>query len=187
MKYMNWCKETKVVNLNPLDAVFRGGLYHLPTSSITDFGLVLPFKDGFKVAVDVIDDSGNPLSTKYILDLVGKTVYDKSNCSKSQVIDKLGEPDFEWTLDTPKTRFDEWVNNFGWVTNIQNKFQSEVLDVDSKRRYLYSTIVDPLRAESSDEALQGNIVIASELDKQRIEARKKIKDENPFPEYPTEL
>lgn len=188
MIYFEYNKETLVVLHHPVQATQHAiGQFTIPRNVITDESIIKAPKEGFKVIVIDIDVSGIPRSTEYIRDLIGRTVYDKSDCTKSKRMEKLGEPDFDWTLDEPKTRFDEWFDHLGWVTNTQNKYQSEVLDVDSKRRYLYSTIVDPLRAESSDEALQGSTAKANELDKQRIEARKKIKDENPFPEYPTEI
>ncbi|XDF79219.1 hypothetical protein AAFX60_019170 [Aliivibrio fischeri] len=188
MIYFKYNKETLVVEHGLVRATQHAvGQFSIPIDAITDASIIKTHKEGFKVIAADIDENGKPHATEYIRNLIGKTVYAKSDCNKSKCMDNLGEPDFEWTLDKPKTRFDEWFDGLGWVTNTQNKFQSEVLDVDSKRRYLYSTIVDPLRAESIDEALQGNTEKANELDKQRIEARKKIKSENPFPEYPTDL
>lgn len=188
MNYFEYNQETLEVDLKPVQATQHAvGQFTIPRNSITKELIIKVPKEGFKVIAADIDASGTPRSTEYIRDLIGKTVYDKSDCNKFKEMDNLGEPDFDWTLDEPKTRFDEWFDGLGWVTNTQNKYQSEVFDVDSKRRHLYSTIVDPLRAEAYDEALQGNISKSDELDKQRIEARKKIKDENPFPEYPTDL
>ncbi|MGR6833574.1 hypothetical protein [Aliivibrio wodanis] len=188
MIYFKYNKETFVVDLNPTKATHHAvGQFTVPRNAITDESIIKSPKEGFEVIAIDIDVSGTPRATEYIRALIDKTVYDKSDCTNSKLMDKLGEPDFDWTLDKPKTRFDEWFDGLGWVTNTQNKYQSEVFDVDSNRRYLYSTIVDPLRAEAYDEALQGNIDKSDELDKQRIEARKKIKDENPFPEYPTDL
>lgn len=188
MIYFKYNKETLEVDHNPVQAHQHAiGQFIIPINAITDKSIIKAHKEGFRVIAADIDENGKPHSTEYILDLIGKTVYDKLDCNKSQKMEKLGEPDFGWTLEVPKTRFDEWFYELGWVTNTQNKYQSEVFDVDSKRRYLYSTIVDPLRAEAYDEALQGNIDKSDELDKQRIEARKKIKDENPFPEYPADL
>ena len=173
MNYFKYNKETLVVSDIPVQATQHAiGQFTIPRNTITDESIIKAHKEGFKVIASDIDVSGTPRATEYIRDLIGKTVYDKSDCNKSKEMDKLGDPDFEWTLEVPKTRFDEWFDGLGWVTNTQNKYQSEVVDVDSKRRYLYSTIVDPLRAEASDEALHGNISKSDELDKQRIEVRK---------------
>lgn len=188
MLYFTYNKETFVVDETPRKATQHAvGQFTIPRNTITDESIIKAPKEGFKVIASDIDKNGKPHATEYIRDLIGKTVYDKSDCNNSKVMEKLGEPDFDLTFDKPKTRFDEWSDVDGWVTNRQNKYEAELFEVDSMRRHLYSIIVDPLRAEAYDEALQGNIGKSNELDKQRIEARKKIKDENPFPEYPTEL
>ncbi|MBF4354464.1 phage tail protein, partial [Vibrio anguillarum] len=75
------------------------------------------------------------------------TTYLKSDCTQQKEFDDKTLVTDDYTLDVPKSRFDEWINN-EWVTNLQNQYQAQVQQVTDKRAYLYLD-VDRLRAEAN--------------------------------------
>ncbi|MBF4227561.1 phage tail protein, partial [Vibrio anguillarum] len=92
----------------------------------------------------------------------------------------------DYTLDVPKSRFDEWINN-AWVTNLQNQYQAQVQQVNDRRAYLYLD-VDRLRAEANSVLeIEGDEAKAEEYRLQANALYLKIRDENPWPVNPETL
>lgn len=135
----------------------------------------LPDKKGFAVVLNK-----DLTATEYIIDHREKTIYNTANFAESKQVDELGEIKEGWTLDKPTTEFDTWIND-AWVTDTQAEFEANINNVDSTRRSLYSSMVDPLISEANIERLQGNEEAAVELENQAIAAREKIRTENPWP------
>jgi len=177
-------KQTKEV-LGPVKAEYRGGMYHMPKDALQSEPL--PPKQGFAV-VAVLDDSGKAIDSEYIEDHRGTTIYDESNCTKSEVISELGPIKEGFTPDKPLTEFDDRING-AWVTNESNKYIAEYNQVDDTRRAAYFQVVTPLIDEAkikrdlikTPEAISE----ADELEQQALAARLKIQSENPWPTPPT--
>ena len=111
------------------------------------------------------------------------TAYLKADCTQQKEFDDKTLVTDDYTLDVPKTRFDEWINE--WVTNLQNKYQAQVQQVNDRRAYLYLD-VDRLRAEfKSVIEIEGDEAKAEEYRLQANTLYLKIRDENPWPEAPT--
>lgn len=109
-----------------------------------------------------------------------KVIYNKENGLDSKLVTELGDIETEWTLTPPVTQYDKWVDD-AWVTDEQALFEAKIIEVDSTRRSLYSSMVDPLISEANIERLQGNEEAAVELETQALAAREKIRTENPWP------
>ncbi|MEZ9564812.1 hypothetical protein AB4226_06540 [Vibrio artabrorum] len=172
-------KQTKEV-LAPVNAEYRGGMYHIPKDALQSEPS--PPKQGF-VVVAILDESGKAIDSEYIEDYRGTTIYDESDCTKSEVVSELGPIKYGFTPDKPLTEFDERINN-DWVTNEGNKYIADFNHVDDVRRSLYARICDPLIAESNMKRLIGDQQESQELEVQAIAARKKIQIENPWPTPP---
>ena len=170
--------------LAPVKAEYRGGMYHIPRDALQSEPL-LP-KQGFAV-VAVLDDSGRAINSEYIEDHRGTTIYDESDCTKSEVVSELGPIKDGFTPDKPQTEFDERING-AWVTNESNKYIAEYNKVDDARRAAYLQIVTPLIDEAKIKRdlikTPEAIAEAEELDKQILAARQKIQTENPWPTPP---
>ena len=166
--------------LAPVKAEYRGGLYHLPKDALESEPL--PPKKGFAV-VAVFDESGKAIDSKYIEDHRGTTIYDESDCTKSEVVSELGPIKDGFTPDKPQTEFDERING-AWVTNESNKYIAEYNQIDDKRRALYSQMCDPLKMEAMDLMDEGKEAEALQLKQQALAAKQKIKTENPWPTPP---
>lgn len=170
-------KHTKEV-LAPVNAEYRGGLYHIPKNALEVEPL--PEKDGFVVVACEFDEIGKPHSTKYLEDHRSTTIYDESDCTKSEIVSELGPIKVGFTPDKPKTEFDERINGI-WVTNISDKYIAEYNAVDERRRVSYRNISDPLYMESIRKELNGLLDESRDFKKQANEAVKLIQLENPFP------
>lgn len=111
------------------------------------------------------------------------TAYNKQTLQPKQFDDKSLVPD-EYTLQQPKTEFDEWVND-DFVTNNQNQYEAEKEQVNSTRKALYLSDVDPLISEAQIKRLMGEEMKAQELEQQAIAKRAEIQAGNPWPTPPT--
>ncbi|MBF4256901.1 phage tail protein [Vibrio anguillarum] len=114
------------------------------------------------------------------------TTYLKSDCTQQKEFDDKTLVIDDYTLDVPKSRFDEWINN-AWVTNLQNQYQAQVQQVNDRRAYLYLD-VDRLRAEANSVLeIEGDEAKAEEYRLQANALYLKIRDENPWPVNPETL
>lgn len=112
------------------------------------------------------------------------TAYLKSDCTQQKEFDDKTLVTDDYTLDAPKSRFDEWIDS-AWVTNLQNQYQAQVQQVTDKRYGLYLD-VDRLRAEAKSVLeIEGDEAKAEEYRLQANALYLKIRDENPWPEAPT--
>lgn len=136
--------ETLIVEEEVLTAACRAGQNMYPRTAL----LKEPLKDkkGYKVTV-VLDEEGCAIDSEYTRDYRGKTIYNKSTCTNSKVVDTLGLIEDEWTLLKPKTDSDVWTDG-AWVTDKAAKYAADVERVRSNRRSLYST-VDSMNAEAA--------------------------------------
>lgn len=98
--------QTNEVSLEPIKAVFRGGMYHIPKSVLKV--APLPQKAGFAVVA-----SEGFKGTEYVQDHRGETIYNTTDGREKKTIATLGEIAEDWTLDIPTGLFDEWTAN-GW-------------------------------------------------------------------------
>ncbi|WED23505.1 hypothetical protein L3Q72_19895 [Vibrio sp. JC009] len=154
--------------------------------TVSDFYFTLPAECTYKkppaanegYVVRLVDGEWEQIE-----DYRDKTVYCKSNCQLSEVVQDIGPVKDGYTLSEPATSSDEWVNG-EWVTNAQTLYEAEFAQVDSTRKSLYSQHVDPKIAESQIKHLQGNATEAAELEQQALAERKRIQAENPWPEPP---
>ncbi|HAS3559448.1 TPA: phage tail protein [Vibrio cholerae] len=113
------------------------------------------------------------------------TAYLKSDCTKQKEFDDKTLVTDDYTLDIPKTHFDEWIDE-AWVTNLQSQHQAQVQQVNEIRAYLYLD-VDRLRAEATSILeIDGDAVKAEHYRMQANALYLKIRDENPWP-IPPEL
>lgn len=177
-------KQTKEV-LGPVKAEYRGGMYHIPKDALQSEPL--PSKQGFAV-VAILDESDTAIDSEYIEDHRGTTIYDESNCTKSETVSEIGPIKAGFTPDKPQTPFDEWIND-AWVTNESNKYIAEYNQVDDARRAAYFQVVTPLIDEAKIKRdlikTPEAIAEADELEQQALAARHKIQTENPWPTPPT--
>ncbi|MDE1235768.1 phage tail protein [Vibrio aestuarianus] len=128
--------------------------------------------------VEVVD---NKLVIKELY--VKVTAYLKSDCTQQKEFDDKTLVTDDYTLDVPKTRFDEWINE-AWVTNLQNQYQAQVQQVTDKRAYLYLD-VDRLANEGKRILeIEGDEAKAEEYRLQANALYLKIRDENPWPTPP---
>ncbi|AQM21491.1 hypothetical protein [Vibrio anguillarum] len=162
---------------------YRGGIFHIPKDALEV--QPLPPKEGFAV-VAILDDSGKAIDSEYIEDHRGTTIYDESDCTKSEVVSELGPIKGGFTPDKPLTIFDERIDD-KWVTNESNKYIAEYDVVDSKRRALYTQISDPLYFEAYRAKDDGDIAKYEDFKAQADAAVDKIKTENPWPINPETL
>ncbi|MAD77563.1 MAG: hypothetical protein CML20_22815 [Rheinheimera sp.] len=143
----------------------------------------LPPKEGCLVIAKE-DLSGS----EYIEDHRGTTIYDESDCTKSEVVSELGPIKDGFTPDKPLTVFDERIDG-QWVTNESNKYIAEYNQVDDARRAAYFQVVTPLIDEAKIKRdlikTPEAIAEADELEQQAKAARQKIQTENPWPTPPT--
>ena len=181
MFYWSINPETKEVLQPRIKAEFRGGVHHIPQDALR-IEPVKP-KEGFAVIATFSED-GLPNGSKLIEDHRGEVIYNKANCTESEVVVELGAIKKGWTLDKPATKFDEWVSG-KWVTNLANKYIHDFNQTDATRSNLYAQYCDPLMNEARIKRLQGKNTEADSLETQAIAARKKIETENPWPVNPT--
>ena len=171
--------------LPSVTAEYRGGIYHIPRDALQSEPL--PPKQGFAV-VAVLDESGKAIDSEYIEDQRGTTIYDESDCTKSEVVSGLGPIKEGFTPNEPQTEFDEYIND-SWVTNESNKYIAEYNQVDDARRVAYFQMVTPLIDEAKIKRdlikTPEAIAEADELEQQALAARQKIQTENPWPTPPT--
>ncbi|CAM3934041.1 hypothetical protein [Vibrio aquimaris] len=142
----------------------------------------LPPKQGFAV-VAVFDESGKAIDSEYVEDHRGATIYDESDCTKSIVVSELGRIKVGFTTDKPLTEFDERING-AWVTNESNKYIAEYNAVDTRRREIYTTVINPLELEALRKERAGESELANEYFKQADAATEEMKQAHPFPEPP---
>ncbi|GIB70490.1 phage tail protein [Vibrio cholerae] len=136
-----------------------------------------------KINGQVVEVANNELVIKELY--VRVAGYLKSDCTKKKYFDDKTLVTADYTLDVPKTRFDEWIND-EWVTNLQNQYQAQVQQVNDRRAYLYLD-VDRLRAEATSILeIDGDSVKAEDYRMQANALYLKIRDENPWP-IPPEL
>ncbi|WP_153448728.1 hypothetical protein [Vibrio algicola] len=111
------------------------------------------------------------------------TAYNKQTREPKEFDDKTLVTD-DYTLEKPTTQFDEWIDS-AWVTNKQQQYEAELLQVESTRRALY-TNVDALRNEASMiRTVEKDEAKAADYEQQAIALYLKIRDENPWPVSPT--
>ena len=172
-------KQTKEV-LGPVKAEYRGGMYHIPKDALQSEPL--PPKQGFAV-VAVLDDSGKAIDSEYIEDHRGTTIYDESDCTKSEVVSELGPIKAGFTPDKPLTIFDERIDG-KWVTNESNKYIAEYDQVDRARRAAYREVSDPLYIEAWRKESKGLVDEATDFRQQADAAVELIQSEHPWPTPP---
>ncbi len=121
---------------------------------------------------------------KWLVELkpVEVTAYNKETL-ESKLFDDASLVTDDYTLEKPSTQWDEWIVD-AWVTNESNKYIAEYDRVDDKRRGLYTIMCDPLKMEALDLIDLGKNEEAAQLKQQAIAAKKKIKEENPWPTPP---
>ncbi|MFA0057930.1 hypothetical protein [Vibrio echinoideorum] len=171
--------STKEVG-EPVKAMYRGGIYHIPRTALQ--AKPVEGKIGFAV-IAVINDDGIAAGSELVEDHRDKTMYDQSNCLKTQKVTEFGPILDSCTLEEPKTEFDEWTNNT-WVTNESNKYIAEYNQVDNVRRGLYAQMCDPLIAEAQIKRLSGKKAEADISEALALAARAKIQAEHPWPTPP---
>jgi hypothetical protein len=154
--------------------------WNIPRNAMTE--QPLQPKQGFAV-VAVFDDSGKPIDSEYIEDHRGTTIYDESDCTKSEVVSELGSIKEGFTPDKPLTEFDERIDG-KWVTNESNKYIAKYNEVDSLRREIYTTLINPLELEALRKERAGETALANEYFKQADAATEKMKQDHPLPETP---
>ena len=142
----------------------------------------LPEKKGFVVCVCDFEN-GRPTATEYVEDHRGMVIYDKSDCTRSEVVSELGPIKEGFTPDKPLTVFDERVNG-KWVTNQSNKYIAEYDQVDSARRVAYREVSDPLYMEAWRKESKGLVDEAAAFRQQADAAVELIQTENPWPTPP---
>lgn len=173
-------KQTNEV-LASVTAEYRGGMYHIPRDALQSEPL--PLKQGFAV-VAVLDESGKAIDSEYIEDHRGTTIYDESDCTKSEVVSELGPIKAGFTSDKPLTIFDERIDS-KWVTNESNKYIAEYNQVDSARRAAYREVSDPLYIEALRKESKGLVDEATDFRQQADAAVELIQVEHPWPTPPT--
>lgn len=177
-------KQTKEV-LPHVKAEYRGGMYHIPRDALQSEPI--PPKQGFAV-VAVLDKSGKAIDSEYLEDHRGTTIYDKLDCTASEVVSELGPIKDGFTPDKPLTAWDEWIND-AWVTNESDKYIAEYNLVDDARRNAYFQMVTPLIDEAKIKRdlinTPESIAEAEQLEQQALAARLKIQSENPWPVPPS--
>ena len=114
----------------------------------------------------------------------GKMMYDKTDCTHSELIIDAGQVKQGFTLSEPKTEWDEWIDE-QWMTNLQNQYIAEYDRVDATRESLYQQMIDPLEGEAARKARQGKADEAQMFYDRIDELEIKIKTENPFPNAST--
>ncbi|NOJ22176.1 hypothetical protein [Vibrio coralliilyticus] len=173
-------RHTKEIQQGVL-AEYRGGIFHIPKNALE----VQPLqpKQGFAV-VAVFDKSGKAIDSEYIEDHRGVTIYDESDCTKSEVVSELGPIKEGFTPDKPLTEFDERIEGV-WVTNLSNKYIHDYAQVDATRSALYTQLTDPLESELARKQRQGKTDEVQMLSERINELEAKIKAESPYPEAPT--
>ncbi|NRB68758.1 MAG: hypothetical protein HRU48_15525 [Vibrio sp.] len=167
--------------LPSVTAEYRGGMYHIPRDALQSEPL--PPKQGFAV-VAVLDESGKAIDSEYIEDHRGATIYDESDCTKSEVVSELGPIKEGFTPDKPLTEFDERIEGV-WQTNLSNKYIHDYAQVDATRSALYTQLTDPLESELARKQRQGKTDAVKVLSERINELEAKIKAENPYPTAPT--
>ncbi|HBV77647.1 MULTISPECIES: hypothetical protein [Vibrio] len=150
---------------------------------ISDYNFTLPenhtyikppkSKDGF--AIRLVDDEWQAIE-----DFRDRIIYDCADATRSEVVQELGKIKAGFTLEEPKTQYDEWVNQ-KWITNQENLYINNFNMVDDKRRQLYATVCDPLIAEANIKRLQGFEGEAKDIEAKVLAARLEIQNSNPWP------
>ncbi|GEM_PF-5168135 len=134
-----------------------------------------------KINGQVVEVANNELVIKE--PYVKVTTYLKADCTHQREFDDKTLVTDDYTLDVPKTRFDEWIND-EWVTNLQNQYQAQVQQVTDRRAYLY-LYVDRLRNEGTSVLeIEGDEAKAEEYRLQANALYLKIRDDNPWPTPP---
>lgn len=137
-----------------------------------------------KLNGQVVEVVNNELVIKELY--VKVTAYLKTDCTQQKEFDDKTLVTDDYTLDVPKSRFDEWIDN-AWVTNLQNQYQAQVQQVTDKRAYLYLD-VDRLANEGKRILeIEGDEAKAEEYRLQANALYLKIRDENPWPVNPETL
>lgn len=151
---------------------------------ISDYNFTLPEKHTFieppkankGFAVRLVDGKWQQIE-----DHRDKIIYNCSDCTQLEVVEKLGAIKEGFTHHEPSTSNDEWINN-AWVTNKSNQHITDVNLVDDARRSLYARVCDPLIAEASIKRLMGYEQEAVDIETQALAARDRIQVDNPWPE-----
>lgn len=162
-------------------AEYRGGIFHIPKNALE--AQPLPPKQGFAV-IAVLDESGKAIDSEYIENHRGITVYDESDCTKSEIVSELGPIKVGFTPDKPNTEFDERING-AWVTNESNKYIAEYDQVDNARRAAYREVSDPLYMEAWRKESKGLTDEATAFRQQADAAVELIQSDHPWPTPPT--
>lgn len=180
--YYNYNKDTLIVNQTPLSANCYSAIPEFPKNALLT--APLPPKEGFAVRVCEFKD-GRPTSTEYVIDNRGKNIFHTEFPSLSKRMEELGDLEDGWTLLAPSTPYDEWNKLKGWVTNRQNKYESDLEKVREIRELLYTQIVDRLNNEAKMiRRVEGNEAKAAEYEAQADAAYLKIRADNPWPVAP---
>ena len=180
-QFYTYDKETLIVNQVGISTTRFSLIPEYPSDAL----LVkpLPEKQGFVVRVSEFE-SGRPISTEYVEDHRGKTIYNKADCNESKQVTELGEIEGDWTLVAPKTRYDEWIDG-QWIVNLQNQYEANLVLVANTREQLYQEQVDRLRNEATSiRRIDGDEAKAEQYDQQADAAYIKIRDDHPWPTPP---
>ncbi|WP_342609213.1 hypothetical protein [Vibrio tritonius] len=179
--YYTYKKDTLEVNQIGVSTTQHSNIPEYPRDAL----LVKPLdkKEGFVVCVCDFEN-GRPTSTEYVADYLGKTIYNKSNCTQSKIITELGDIEKGWTLDKPQTPYDEWIDG-QWIVNLQNQYEANLVLVANTREQLYQEQVDRLRNEATSiRRIDGDEAKAKLYDQQADAAYIKIRDDHPWPTPP---
>lgn len=114
------------------------------------------------------------------------TAYSKETKESKQFDDKTLVMD-DYTLTKPPHQFVIWSEALDdWQVDTQAKYEAEVERVSAIRESLYVKIVDRLNNEAKMiRRVEGNEAKAAEYEVQADAAYKKIREDNPWPEMPT--
>ncbi|WP_120510953.1 hypothetical protein [Photobacterium salinisoli] len=107
----------------------------------------------------------------------------KSDCTQSRQFDDAGELTEDYTSEKPVTRWDIWTD-YGWQTDEQAKFESEVRTINDLRRQQYAQIVDPLMNEARMQRMLGDDIGAEQNELQAQQWYERIREEHPWPQAP---
>ncbi len=98
----------------------------------------------------------------------------------------MGEIEDGWTLTQPPHQYVTWSEELSdWQVDTQAKYEAELQQVANTRESLYVQIVDRLNNEAKMiRRVEGDEAKATEYEVQADEAYLKIREDNPWPEFP---
>ena len=178
MKFWTFDEDTLEVNPVAVELIRQSKMDEYPKRALLTEPL--PKVEGKAVIVSKFEH-GRPITTKYVTDLRGETLYSMEDCSVTQTMESLGEVPKGWTVEVPSSHYCVWQDE-QWSVDTSAKHIADFNQMDDVRRDRYTQMVDPLIAEAVIKRLQGDEAGAKALEQQALGARAKIQAENPWPE-----